>query len=191
VLDHEILRQITSTIYKLSDDDLDLLTSCAFVKHLKKAEALLSQGEICRSLYFVERGYLRTFYERDGTDINMNFTFEGHFTFDVKSFRSKKPTEIRIEAGEDVSVLVFDISRLSGSYPSGSQVPTFIRRLAIGLLLASESHNELLKLHTPTERYQYIELNQPSLLQRVSLSQIASYLGVARETLSRIRGRND
>jgi CRP-like cAMP-binding protein len=189
VLNKEILRHITSTIYKLSDDDLDLLTSCAFVKHLKKGEALLRQGEICRSLYFVERGYLRTFYDRDGTVVNMNFTFEGNFTTDVKSFKSKEPSEIMIEAGEDVSVLVFDISGLSGKYPSGSQIPTFIRRLAIGLLLASESHNELLKLHTPTERYRCIELNQPSLLQRVSLSQIASYLGVARETLSRIRGR--
>ena len=190
-MDQEILRQITSTIYKLSDDDLDLLISCAFVKHLKKGNALLSKGEICRSLYFVERGYLRTFYDRDGTAVNMNFTFEGNFTTDVKSFRSREPTEIAIEAGEDVSVLVFDISKLSGNYPPGSMVPTFIRRLAIGLLLASESHNELLKLHTPTERYRYIELNQPSLLHRVSLSQIASYLGVARETLSRIRGRNE
>lgn len=189
-MDHETLRQITSTIYKLSDDDLDLLTSCACIKHLRKGEALLSKGEICRSLYFVQRGYLRSFYDRDGTAINLNFSFEGDFTTDVKSFRSKKATEIRIEAAEDVSVLVFDIGQLSGKYPPGSQVPTFIRRLAIGLLLASESHNELLKLHTPTERYRYIELNQPSLLQRVSLSQIASYLGVARETLSRIRGRN-
>jgi CRP-like cAMP-binding protein len=190
-LNQEILRQITLTIYKLSDDDLDLLISCAFVKHLKKGEALLRQGEICRSLYFVERGYLRTFYDRDGTVVNMNFTFEGNFTTDVKSFRSRKPTEIIIEAGEDVSVWVFDLSRLSGKYPPGSKVPTFIRRFAIGLLLASEGHNEMLKLHTPTERYRYIELNRPSLLQRVSLSHIASYLGLARETLSRIRGRND
>jgi CRP-like cAMP-binding protein len=190
-LNHEILRQITSPIYKLSDDDLDLLASCAFVKHLKKGEALLRQGELCRSLYFVESGYLRTFYDRNSSAVNMNFTFEGNFTTDVKSFRSRKPTEITIEAGEDASVWAFDISRLSGNYPPGSQVPTFIRRLAIGLLLASQAHNEMLKLHTPTERYRYIELNQPSLLQRVSLSHIASYLGLARETLSRIRGRNE
>lgn len=189
-MDSEILRQITSSIIALSDNDLELLVSCAFIKQLKKSEPLLKQGEICRSVYFVESGYLRTFYDRDDTITNMNFTFEGNFTTAIKSFRNRRPTEIIIEAGEDTSVWVFDLNQLSGKYPTGSKVPTFIRRLAIGLLLASEEHNELLKLHTPAERYRFIELNHPVLLQRVSLSHIASYLNVARETLSRIRGRH-
>jgi CRP-like cAMP-binding protein len=70
------------------------------------------------------------------------------------------------------------------SYPV---IALFVRRLAIRLLLASEEHSNLFKLYTPTERYRYIEKNKPELLQRISLSQIASYLGVTRETLSRIR----
>ena len=150
---------------------------------------MIRQGEICRSFYFVENGYLRTFYDNDGTIVNMNFTFEGNFTTDVKSFRKRKATELIIEAGENSAIWVFDLSKLSGKYPPGSKVPTFIRRLAIDILLASLAHSELLKLHTPTERYRYIELHHPSLLQRVSLSHIASYLGIARETLSRIRGK--
>jgi len=48
----------------------------------------------------------------------------------------------------------------------------------------------MFKMYTPTERYRYIEKNNPRLLQRVSLTQIASYLGIARETLSRIRAKN-
>jgi hypothetical protein len=57
------------------------------------------------------------------------------------------------------------------------------------MLLASEAHSDLFKIYTPTERYRYIEKNNPKLLQRISLSQMASYLGIARETLSRIRAK--
>jgi len=70
------------------------------------------------------------------------------------------------------------------------QISIFVRRLAIHVLLASEEHSNLFKIYTPTERYRYIEQNNPKLLQRVSLSQMASYLGVTRETISRIRAKN-
>ena len=65
----------------------------------------------------------------------------------------------------------------------------FFRRLALNMLVASEEHSDMFKISTPTERYRYIEKNNPQLLQRISLSQIATYLGVTRETLSRIRGK--
>jgi len=57
------------------------------------------------------------------------------------------------------------------------------------MLLIAEEHINFYKMYTPTERYHYIEKNNPQLLQRVSLSQMASYLGVTRETLSRIRAK--
>ena len=95
-----------------------------------------------------------------------------------------------IEAGEDASVWVFNLDEITGRYNSHPQIVLFIRRLAIHLSVASEEHSNFFKLYTPTERYRYIEKNKPHLLQRVSLSQLASYLGVARETLSRIRAKN-
>ena len=80
--------------------------------------------------------------------------------------------------------------KIPDKYKSSLPVSQFVRRLAIRILLASEEHGNLFKMYTPTERYRYIEKNNPRLLQRVSLTQIASYLGIARETLSRIRAKN-
>ncbi len=57
------------------------------------------------------------------------------------------------------------------------------------MLLASETRGDLLKIYTPAERYHYIERNTPHVLQRVPLSHLASFLGVSRETLSRIRAK--
>ncbi|WP_431216350.1 hypothetical protein ACQ86N_18000 [Puia sp. P3] len=57
-------------------------------------------------------------------------------------------------------------------------------------MLVSEEYSNLYKISTPAERYKYVEQNRPALLRRISMSQMASYIGVSRETLSRIRGKN-
>ncbi len=177
-------------VVPLSDEDLLLLMSCAQERILKKGEALLKEGVVCRSIYLVTSGYLRTYYNKEGIAINLNFTFEGNFTSNIKSYTSRQPSELTIEAGEPSVVWVFNIDHISGQYNAQSEIARFVRRVAIRLLVASEEHSDMFKIHTPTERYQYIEKNNPELLQRISLSQIASYLGVTRETLSRIRAKD-
>jgi len=175
---------------RIAGEDIPLIAGCAKSRSLKKGEALLREGEVCREFYLVEKGYLRTYYNKDGEVINVNFSFEGDFTTNLKSINSRQPSMFNIEAGEDASVWVFNLDEITGRYNSHPQIVLFIRRLAIHLSVASEEHSNFFKLYTPTERYRYIEKNKPHLLQRVSLSQLASYLGVARETLSRIRAKN-
>jgi CRP-like cAMP-binding protein len=174
---------------RIADEDIPLLSSCALQRQLKKGEAILKEGEACRSFYLVEKGYLRTWYNKDGVTINLNFTLEGDFTTNIKSIRSHQVSEFTIEAGEDTSVWVFNLDTITNDFNSHPQIVLFIRRLGMHMLLASEEHGNLFKMYTPAERYHYIEKNRPELLQRISLSQMASYLGVTRETLSRIRGK--
>ncbi|HEY0244740.1 MAG TPA: cyclic nucleotide-binding domain-containing protein [Mucilaginibacter sp.] len=64
---------------------MTLLVGCAEYRKLKKGEILLNEGELCRAFYLVEKGYLRTYYNKDGTEINLNFTFEEEFTTNFKS----------------------------------------------------------------------------------------------------------
>jgi CRP-like cAMP-binding protein len=188
-MDRQTLQGYVAPIFELSDEDLSSLMGDAACRRLKKGELLLKQGEVCRSFYLVEKGYLRTWYNKDGVAINLNFTFEGNFASNLKSFRGREPSEINIDAGEDALIWVFEINNLSEKFGSNPEIMRFIRRLAISLLLASEAYSDLFKIYTPTERYRYIEKNNPQLLQRIPLSQMASYLGVKRETLSRIRAK--
>jgi len=176
---------------RISDEDIPLLMSCAQNRELKKGAILLKEGEVCRSFYLVERGYLRTYYDKGNAPINLNFTFEGEFTTNLKSVNGRKPSDLTIEAGEEASVWIFNLDVITGEFNSHPEIVLFIRRLSVHILLAAEEHSNLFKLYTPTERYKYIEKNNPKLLQRISLSQIASYLGVTRETLSRIRAKKD
>jgi len=184
-----LIASIKKVSARIPDEDIPLLVSCARSRHLKKREALLKEGEVCRGFYLVDQGYLRSWYDKGGVAINLNFTLEGEFTTNIKSFNSRDGSEFTIEAGEDTSIWIFDLDVIRKEFDSHKQIILFIRRLAVHLYLASEEHSKLFKMYTPTERYRYIEKNNPGLLQRISLSQIASYLGVTRETLSRIRAK--
>jgi len=189
-MDHNVFQtSVKQVSQRITDEDISLLVSCVVSKELKQGEPLLKEGEVCRAFYLVEKGYLRTHYNKDGVRINLNFTLEGNFTTNIKSFKTHELSEFTIEAGEDTSVSIFDLDVIAKEFNSHPQIILFIRRLAMHLLLAAEEHSKLFKMYTPTERYRYIEKNNPALLQRISLSQIASYLGVTRETLSRIRAK--
>ena len=190
-MDYTTLRAAILRVSKtITEEDVDLLMSCAVAQTLKKGEILLNEGEICRSFYLVDRGYLRTYYYKTGVAVNLNFTFEGSYATNIKSVKSKQPSDLVIEAGEDTVVWIFDLDIIAEKFDSHPQIILFIRRISTLLFVASEEHSNFFKMYTPTERYLYLEKNNPMLLQRVSLSQIASYLGVARETLSRIRKKN-
>jgi CRP-like cAMP-binding protein len=188
-MDSTMLYTAITQVSELSDEATSLLMHHTKSRELKKGEAILKEGEVCRAFYFVENGYLRTYYNKDGVVINLNFTFEGQFTANLKSIKSRKGSEYTIEAGEDTKLWIFNLDGIPDKIKSSSPVNIFIRRLAIRLLLASEEHSNLFKMYTPIERYRYLEKNNPALLQRISLSQIASYIGVARETLSRLRSK--
>jgi len=189
-MDHQTLSAYIKQVSRnMSDEEVALVLNSGVSRTLKKGEVLVKEGEECRAFFLVESGYLRNWHNKDGTVINLNFTFEGGFTTNLKSFYTREPSEFTIEAGEPSSVLIFDFDGISKIYNADDRLVLFIRRVIAQLLLAYEEHINFYKMYTPTERYQYIEKNNPALLQRVSLSQLASYFGVTRETLSRIRAK--
>lgn len=173
----------------MPETDIPLIMGCAECRELQKGEILVKEGDICRSFFLVENGYLRTWYNKDGETINLNFTFEGEYTTNLKSLNTREPSAYTIEAGEDTVIWIFNLNTIVQELKSPPEMILFIRRLSVHILLAAEEHSNLFKLFTPTERYLYIEKNKPDLLQRISLTQIASYLGVTRETISRIRAK--
>ena len=77
----------------ISVSSVDKLFKIATRQQFKKREIILNQGQICKTIMFVEKGYLRTFIDKDGTEINTDFTFEGNFTTNLKSLRSATPAD--------------------------------------------------------------------------------------------------
>lgn len=182
-----LLYQKIMSLSEMTDSSINKVFETARLRILSKGEIILKEGQVCRVIVFVEKGCLRTFTNKDGVDINTEFTFETDFTTNLKSLRTGVPSDTTIQAGEPSTVYEFNRDEMLQLYNLSPEIESFGRKLLEQLLIKQEEHLNLFKLYTPTERYQYIRNHQPQLLQRITLLQLASYLGITRETLSRIR----
>lgn len=181
-----LYKKITN-LTEIAQSSLDKLFEATSKRQLSKDEIILKQGQICKNIVFVEKGYLRTIIDKHGININTDFTFENNFTTNLKSLRSSIPSDTTIQAGEPTTIYEFDKDKLLELYKISPEIESFGRKLLEQLLIAQEEHTNLFKIYSPSERYQYLQTNKPDILQRINLSQLASYLCIARETLSRIR----
>jgi hypothetical protein len=138
-------------------------------------------------LYFVEEGFLRTFFNQDGEEINVNFTFENKLTSNFKSLKTNQPSQYAIEAGERAVITLFDKDAISKKYSSSNELELLCKRILDSIVIDNFEQMEFFKINKPTDRYRYLIKNNPQMVQRIPVSHLSSYIGVARETFSRIR----
>jgi CRP-like cAMP-binding protein len=178
-----------SRLTEMTAENISFLLANSARKQFAKGEVIAQEGKACTNCWFIEEGYLRATTTKDGKEIHLNFWLEDTFATNLKSMRTQAPSEFSIVAGEKTNAWEFEGAMLLKLYERSPQFESFGRKLLEELLIEQEEHINLFKLTTPTERYQYIADTKPRLLQRVSLTMLSSYLGISRETLSRIRKR--
>lgn len=181
------LRNTVSAIVPDSSLLCEALETIGERMDVSKGTTLLREGTICRHIYFVASGCLRMFMLTDGVEINTDFVFEGGFATSLRSLRTSSDSEVSIQAYESAEVYRFTGSSMLDLYKTTPGAETFGRSIIEGLLMRQEEHANMFKIFSGKERYQFLANNYPQIIQRVSLTQIASYIGIARETLSRIR----
>lgn len=171
----------------LSKEALAAIGEIAARRTVPRRTLLLRAGEICSNFYFIEKGLGRVFYYRNDQEVTAWFGFEGQVISAIDSFFTGFPSEYWIEILEESEVRVVgnqDIEWLFRHYPETER---------LGRLMITENYlrlDERMKLfafHTAEQRYQLVLKQFPSILQRVPLHMIASYIGVTQVTLSRIR----
>ena len=155
---------------------------------LAKGQFFVRQGAVCQQAAFVAKGLLRSFYpHEDGTETTTCFCAANTFSTAYRSFARQLSSEISIQAVEDSQLLVISHQAL---HELGTHSPEWLR-LGAALVekecLTLERYAAVLNRETATEKYQRLLREQPYVLQRVPVQQVASYLGISRETLSRVR----
>jgi CRP-like cAMP-binding protein len=176
-------------IFQLSEEAYTLLLAHGKEKRWKRGAFLLREGEKCKDIHFIKEGSIRAFQVKDGKDVNLRFYFEEVFATNMKSLRQELPSEHHLQAMEALWTHTFSKSDLLQLYTVSPEIVLWGRNLLESLLIEQEAHADFFKLYSPEERYMRVLAHEPTLIQRLSLSQIASYLGITRETLSRIRAR--
>lgn len=183
------LREYISGITGFSDESWEALYACASEAEYRKGSDLLREGEVCHSIFFISSGFCKSCHNVDGREINTCFYFENEFATNIKSLTSASGSEYFIRAGEKLKVVRLDRGKLLQAYSKSHQVETFGRKVLELIMLKQGEHADSFKLLTPRQRYERLVSMHPGFLQRVSLTQAASYLGISRETLSRLRGK--
>jgi len=182
-----IERLFAEALSSLSAGSRELLLACSRSVEIPKDGWLLREGQIARSIFYIESGLVRSVRLDDGRDINLNFSLEGDYVTHLRSLRSAGPADYGLQAMEPTSLVELGSEALFELYHRSPEIESFGRQIVEELLIRQETQAHLFRLQSPAERYRYIADHSPALLQRVSLTNLASYLGVSRETLSRIR----
>ncbi len=185
----ENLKAVVNSFTELSNESWEILSGCISAHTYKKGEILLKEGEVCQAIYFIATGYCQSSFNQDGKTVNTAFFFENDFATNIKSLINGTSSDYEIRACESVQVFKLDRLSLLSAYKKSGEIESFGRRLLEMMVSRQEAELHDLKLLTPQQRYEKLILTQPELLQRVSLTRLSSYLGVSRETLSRIRGK--
>ena len=180
-------KEYISNYTALSHKDWEVILPCLTREHLKKNTLLLEEGKICRHLYFLESGLLRFFVWKDGQDVSKFFTIAPFCFTSQRSFTNEIPARESIEVLEDSLVWSMhrqDAFRLLGHLPSWN---TFVRKLIQDVQYRTELILEDIQNETAENRYRKMLLHGDLLTQKVPLKHLASFLGIAPQSLSRIR----
>ena len=175
----------------LTDADWEVMVPVLKETQIAKGDFILKAGQTCQSLYFVESGVFRAYYLHDGKEINSEFFMENSIANDHESLTTQEPSRLFIEALEPVKAVKFTRDDLISLYKISPDLQAVGRDLLAILLIERNRYASLFTLNKPIERYKYLIENRADILERIPLQFIASYLGMARETLSRIRKRID
>jgi CRP-like cAMP-binding protein len=165
---------------------------CSFFKLLKtkRNEILLSNDEVSKHYYFVNKGCVRLFTTTiDGNENSRYFAFEGNFVTALPSFIDQKPAEEflqTIEKSELLYISRIDFFYLVNTLPQFAKIYTEI--LELGFIVAQKRIYGFQGFDA-LEKVKWIIKYQPQLLLRVSNKMVASYLGISPSTLSRIKSK--
>ena len=140
-------------------------------------------GETSRRIYFINKGFARAYYvTRQGRECTSWFMGQGDLMISVYSFYTQKP------AAENIELLSISWNQLQGIYADFPEYNYTGRLVTEKYYMLSEERTILLRTLSARERYERLLQLHPGITQKASLGQIASYLGMTQETLSRVRG---
>lgn len=172
----------------LNEEEKNAILSLDLFRSVKKGTILLTQGQKSKDSYFVLNGCLRTFYLMDGEEKTTAFYTEMD-AFTPHCVINKTPSEYFISCVED-SILTVSNSDMEAEV--NSKFPKFeimCRLLSEELLAKKQLDFDEFKTSSPEQRYLNLIQKRPDLIQRIPQHQLASFLGIKPQSLSRLRGR--
>lgn len=190
MLKYKTLIDLIDTFYPFEHSDLEKIIDVLKKVNYKKNTILLSEGDICDKIYFLEKGMIREYILNDnGEDLSTEIVIENEFFFSTLSFLSQKPSNRWVETLEDCTIIYLkkeDFLMLQEEVPILKDFLSFMYEKS---LIKLEQRNELLKIKQSESRIKAFENAHPELQNRIQYKHLASYINITPETLSRVKSK--
>lgn len=172
----------------LSDEEKKVIIDLNIFRNFKKGTVLLKEGDLSDKGYFVMKGCLRCYYMIEGEEKTTAFYTESESFAPLCSI-TQKPSAHYLVCNEDSMIAVSNPAMERLVFEKFPRFETLCRMLSEELLAKKQASFDEFKNSSPEQRYLNLLETRPDLLQRIPLHQLASYLGIKPESLSRIRKR--
>ena len=182
------LKSIQKTCPELTEEDILHFSEGLTITELDKNDFYITVGQTQKQGGFLTSGLVRAFHtDQKKKKKNIYFIPENDYTFHYASFVMQKPCPLSFQCLEPSIIINFPIDHLQKSYESNPKFEKYSRLILEEKLKLQQERLESLLYQNAEQRYQNFISQYPQLFNRITITHLCSYLGVERQTLTRIR----
>lgn len=172
----------------ISDEDMEQIRVCCKIRNMRKWQPLLQDGEVWKTNCFIANGCLRMYrFGEDGKEHTLRFAIDNWWITDLESYNHETPSCYNIEALAESTVIIWTKESWEELMIKIPVLRDFHEILLTNSFEASQRRIYSLISYSAEEKYNEFQKTYPGIFKRVPLHMVASYLGISRETLSRLR----
>ena len=183
------LFEILNDIEQIDHELKNLLQKSFEEQTIPKGKLLLYEGDVCKSLWFLSSGILRSFHNIGDKEITSRIMFTGHIVISAGSFFTQTPATESIEALTDCTLMRLDFEKLQQIYKRFPAFNYHTRLITEQYFFHQEQRLYMLRKHDALAKYKYFLENYSFILKDIPQKYIASFLDMTPETLSRTRNK--
>lgn len=183
----DIARELARKYSTMTHDELDVLEDLLVPVKYGKGERILSEGEVCTGISYIEKGLVRQYYVKNGKEMTEHLGVDHSIFMCIESLFKEEPSYLQVEALEPTLVYILPKAKLEAAAMRNVNIQMLYRKILEESLIQSQVHADLMRFETAPNKYKRLCEMSPQVVLRAPLTYIANYLQMTPETLSRIR----
>ncbi len=183
----DVARELARRYSTMTHDELDILESVLVPMKFAKGQKILSEGEVCKNIYWVVKGLVRQYYYKNNKELTEYMAVENTIVMSIESLFKEKPSMQEMQALEPTLIYAIPKAELEAVAMRSVNIQILYRKILEESLIISQLRADMLRFESAQDRYHKLVKSSPQLVLRAPLVYIANYLQMTPETLSRVR----